>query len=69
MQEKQQKYKKLSKLGEGTYGTVYKAQDSSTGLAVALKKMKIEDRDEGTPVTALREIALLRTLNHPGIVR
>lgn len=36
--------------------------------AVALKKIKIEHCDEGIPSTAIREIALLRELNHPGIV-
>jgi len=35
---------------------------------VALKKIKIEHCDEGIPSTAIREIALLRELNHPGIV-
>jgi serine/threonine protein kinase len=33
-----------------------------------LKKIKIEHCDEGIPSTAIREIALLRELNHPGIV-
>lgn len=41
MDEPRQKYRKLGKLGEGTYGTVYKAQDPSSGNVVALKKMKI----------------------------
>ena len=35
---------------------------------VAVKKIKIEHCDEGIPSTAIREIALLRELNHPGIV-
>jgi serine/threonine protein kinase len=39
-----QKYKKLCKLGEGTYGTVYKAQDHATGTVVALKKMKFGEQ-------------------------
>ena len=36
---------------------------------IALKKVKIEHSDEGIPSTALREISLLRELDHPGIVR
>lgn len=35
---------------------------------VALKRTKIEHGDEGIPSTAIREIALLRELGHPGIV-
>jgi len=37
-------------------------------LTVALKKVKIEHSDEGIPSTAIREIALLKELDHPGIV-
>ena len=35
---------------------------------MALKKIKIEHCDEGIPSTAIREIALLRELNHAAIV-
>ena len=54
------KYKKTEKpIGEGTYGVVYKATEKSTGLTVALKKIRLEVEDEGVPSTALREISLL----------
>ena len=36
---------------------------------IALKKVKIEHSDEGVPSTALREISLLREIDHPGIVK
>lgn len=36
---------------------------------VALKKIKVEAEDEGVPSTAIREISLLKELNHPTIVR
>lgn len=36
---------------------------------VAIKKVKIEHCDEGIPSTALREIALLRELDHESIVK
>ena len=36
---------------------------------IALKKVKIEHSDEGVPSTALREISLLREVDHPGIVK
>ena len=31
--------------------------------------MKIEHCDEGVPSTALREISLLREIDHPGIIK
>ncbi len=56
-------------VGEGTYGVVYKAKDRVTGELVALKKIRLEVEDEGVPSTALREISLLKELNHENIVK
>lgn len=64
-----QRYRKLEKIGEGTYGVVYKAKDLATGEIVALKKIRLEAEDEGIPSTAIREISLLKELQHPNIVR
>jgi cyclin-dependent kinase len=61
-------YEKLEKVGEGTYGVVYKAQDSAGGI-YALKTIRLEAEDEGIPSTAIREISLLKELQHPNIVR
>lgn len=61
-------YQKLEKIGEGTYGIVYKAKDKATGQIVALKKIRLESEDEGVPSTAIREISLLKELQHPCIV-
>ena len=36
---------------------------------VALKKIRINYQDEGIPATALREVALLKELDHDNIVR
>lgn len=53
----------------GTYGVVYKARDVTTGLVVALKKIRLEAEDEGVPSTAIREISLLKELRDDNVVR
>ena len=63
-----QKYEKLEKIGEGTYGTVFKAKNRESGEIVALKRVRLDDDDEGVPSSALREICLLKELKHPNIV-
>lgn len=40
--DKLDKFIKLKKAGEGTYGIVYKAKDKITGKFIALKKMKLD---------------------------
>ena len=48
---------------------VFKAKDRITGEVIALKKIRLEAEDEGIPSTAIREISLLKELQHPNIVR
>ncbi|KAI1504757.1 kinase-like domain-containing protein [Biscogniauxia marginata] len=63
-------YQKLQKIGEGTYGVVYKARDlANGGRIVALKKIRLEAEEEGVPSTAIREISLLKEMRDPNIVR
>lgn len=63
------KFKRTGKLGEGTYGIVYKAINTETGQTVALKRIRLESEDEGVPCTAIREISLLKELDHENIVK
>lgn len=67
MSKEKETYQKLEKIGEGTYGIVYKARETKTGKIVALKKIKIEEK-EGIPPTTIREISLLKSIHHPSIV-
>jgi len=48
---------------------VYKAKHREHGTILALKRIRLESEDEGVPCTAIREISLLKELNHPNIVR
>ncbi|KAJ7047941.1 Pkinase-domain-containing protein [Mycena alexandri] len=64
----QREYEITTKLGEGTFGEVHKALHTSTGRSVALKRILMHNEKEGMPVTALREIKILKALNHPCIV-
>jgi len=62
------KYEMKEKLGEGTYGVVWKAVNKETGELAALKKIRLEKEDDGVPSTAIREISLLKCLKHPNVV-
>ena len=59
---------KLEKIGEGTYGVVFKGRNKKSGEIVAMKKIRLESEEEGVPSTAIREISLLKELQHPNIV-
>lgn len=69
-------FEKVAKIGEGTFGKVYKAQFKDPACKkisfFALKKLNMiidEKNDQGFPITSLREIMYLQTLDHPNIVR
>ncbi|KAJ2852247.1 serine/threonine protein kinase, CMGC, CDC2/CDK sub [Coemansia brasiliensis] len=61
-------YELTTKLGEGTFGEVHKAVHKATGAVVALKRVLMHNEKEGLPITAIREIKLLKSLHHPNIV-
>ena len=63
------KYENMAKIGQGTFGEVYKARCRKTNEIVALKKVLTENEKEGFPITALREIKILQVLRHDNIVR
>jgi serine/threonine protein kinase len=59
----------LDKLGEGTYGTVYRAICRQTNSCLAVKQIRICSEDEGVPATALREISLLKECDHHNVIQ
>ena len=68
-QSKQNRYEKIKKLGEGAYGSVTKVFDHETQTIRALKKIKFTAEDDGVPVNAIREIAMLKRISHPNIIK
>jgi len=63
-----EEYEKLNDIEEGAYGWVSRARDSATGQVVALKRLKMDNANDGIPVTGLREIQTLTDCEHPNIV-
>jgi serine/threonine protein kinase len=67
--ETDNRYEVMGKIGSGTYGNVFLCKDRNTGELVAIKKIYFHEQDEGYPGTALREISLLKELNHRSIIK
>ncbi|XP_034735693.1 cyclin-dependent kinase 10 [Etheostoma cragini] len=61
-------FEKFNRIGEGTYGIVYRARDTKSDEIVALKKVRMDKEKDGIPISSLREITLLLRLRHPNIV-
>lgn len=62
----EQKFKKVEEIASGSYGTVYKVElKNNPGTYYALKKFK--NASGGFNVSALREISILKELNHENI--
>jgi serine/threonine protein kinase len=68
MESSGNRFNDLKKIGSGTYGVVYSGYDTQLQRQVAIKKVKLENEEEGIPSTTLRELSLLQDLNHPNIV-
>ncbi|XP_075474287.1 cyclin-dependent kinase C-1-like isoform X3 [Primulina tabacum] len=62
-------FEKLEQIGEGTYGQVYMAKEKDTGEIVALKKIRMDNEKEGFPITAIREIKILKKLEHENVIK
>ena len=62
-------YSNLEKVGEGTYGFVYKAKDRRDNKLVALKRLLTCKPSHGFPLQAIREIKFLKTFEHVNIIK
>ncbi|EOD49367.1 putative cell division protein kinase 10 protein [Neofusicoccum parvum UCRNP2] len=63
-------YERLNPIGEGAYGIVSRARDRRNASVVALKQIRVleHERNNGIPLTALREISILRSLRHQNVI-
>ena len=57
-----EKFVKLAKIGEGSYGTVYKCKNRDTNAIVAIKKFNESEDDAQIKKIAMREIKMLKVL-------
>lgn len=62
-------YQEKYQVGQGTYGSVFVGADKQTGEIVALKRINTEQEENGFPITALREVKILKALDHKNVVK
>jgi len=66
--ERQKRWVKDQKVGEGTYAVVYRGRELATGRKIAIKKIKVGQFKDGLDMSAVREVKYLRELHHPNII-
>ncbi|XP_064526494.1 serine/threonine-protein kinase PAK 3-like [Pseudopipra pipra] len=62
------KYTVQQIIGQGTFGTVFRGVDIATGRRVAIKKIFVLDRKNKRELV-LTEVAVLKRMRHPNIIR
>ncbi|GIL79309.1 hypothetical protein Vretimale_16509 [Volvox reticuliferus] len=62
-----EKYDDLFVIGQGQYGTAFRARDKYDGQLYCIKRIPMSAKDDHTG--ALREAQLLDSLDHPNIIR
>eukprot|EP00591_Stephanopyxis_turris_P006883 CAMPEP_0195517878 /NCGR_PEP_ID=MMETSP0794_2-20130614/11800_1 /TAXON_ID=515487 /ORGANISM="Stephanopyxis turris, Strain CCMP 815" /LENGTH=408 /DNA_ID=CAMNT_0040646755 /DNA_START=619 /DNA_END=1842 /DNA_ORIENTATION=- len=61
-------FQKKNQVGQGTYGSVFMGIDKDNSDVVALKRINTEQEENGFPITAIREVKILKALNNPNVV-
>mmetsp|Transcript_15800 Transcript_15800/g.42486 ORF Transcript_15800/g.42486 Transcript_15800/m.42486 type:complete len:356 (-) Transcript_15800:222-1289(-) len=62
------RYAMLEKIGEGTFGQVFRAKDVTTGRVYAAKKVRLRRAEDGLSPATLREMKALQHIDHPNVV-
>ena len=65
----QSRYKPITTLAKGAFGTVIKSKDLQTNSEVAVKILSKETCSQSTVTQLIREITVLQNVNHPNIVK
>lgn len=58
-----ERYEKIGKIGEGSYGVVFKCRNRDTGQVVAIKRFLESEDDPVIKKIALREIRMLKVMD------
>ncbi|KAJ3903542.1 kinase-like domain-containing protein [Lentinula edodes] len=66
--DRQKRWAKEQKVGEGAYAVVYRGREFSTGRRVAIKKIKVGQFKDGLDMSAIREVKYLRELKHRNVI-
>jgi len=61
-------YSKKRQVGQGTFGSVFVGKHNRSGEIVALKRINTEQEENGFPITAIREVKILKAMKHPNVV-
>ena len=63
------KFEKYELIGSGTFGEVFRGNHPKTGEQIAIKKIKVSKDSFGISPVVLKEIVILRGLDHDNIIK
>lgn len=62
-------YADMELVGKGVFGQVLRCENRETKQSVALKVVRFDGKRCGIPQSIIREISILRDMDHPNIVK